>query len=152
MKVLQGIDIRSPGAAEEVVEAARWAAQLGAKLDLAFVDDYAYSAERIRDAGIRERLIQQWSAVQEAHRSELRGLLQTLSDDLRGEARYLHGRAAPALLEIEDDYELLIVSTRGRKGLVHAFLGSVAERIVRESAIPVLVLRRGESDDGHAGS
>ena len=38
-------------------------------------------------------------------------------------------------------YELVIVSTRGRTGLAHVLIGSVAERVVRHSPVPVLVVR-----------
>ena len=37
--------------------------------------------------------------------------------------------------------DLVIVGTHGRKGVVHAFLGSVAEKIVRLSPVPVLTVR-----------
>jgi nucleotide-binding universal stress UspA family protein len=37
--------------------------------------------------------------------------------------------------------DLVVVGTHGRRGLVHAMLGSVAERVVRLSPIPVLTVR-----------
>jgi universal stress protein A len=37
--------------------------------------------------------------------------------------------------------ELIIVGTHGRTGLAHLALGSVAERVVRTAAIPVLTVR-----------
>ncbi|MEM6926355.1 MAG: universal stress protein [Myxococcota bacterium] len=152
MKLLHAIDIRSDTASDEVVEAVQWATTLGATLDLAFVDDYAYSAHRIRNRLIREQLVAQWGGVQQSHRGELVRLVETLPEAVRGQPRYLQGRPAPALLGLEGDYDLMIVSTRGHRGLTRAFLGSVAERLVRESGIPVLVLRRGEVTDGDADS
>jgi nucleotide-binding universal stress UspA family protein len=41
--------------------------------------------------------------------------------------------------EIEAD--LIVVATHGRSGLSHVLMGSVAERIVREAACPVLTVR-----------
>jgi len=152
VKLFQAIDVRSSSAEDEVIEGARWAGLLGGTLDLGFVDDYEYSAHRIRDRSIRDIVAAQWGNVQQSHRGELERLTATLPDAVRGHARYLQGRPAPTLLELEGGYDVLIVSTRGRRGLAHAFLGSVAERLVRESTIPVLVLRRGEVDDGDAGS
>ena len=37
--------------------------------------------------------------------------------------------------------DVIVMATHGRKGLSHLVLGSVAERVVRESACPVLTLR-----------
>jgi universal stress protein A len=37
--------------------------------------------------------------------------------------------------------DLIVMGTHGRSGLAHAFLGSVAEKVVRMSPIPVLTLR-----------
>lgn len=37
--------------------------------------------------------------------------------------------------------DLVVMGTHGRRGLTHAFLGSVAERVVRLSPAPVLTVR-----------
>jgi len=37
--------------------------------------------------------------------------------------------------------DLIVMGTHGRRGLAHAFLGSVAEKIVRMSPVPVLTIR-----------
>ena len=39
------------------------------------------------------------------------------------------------------DADLIVIPTHGRRGLKSLMLGSVAERIVRESPVPVLTLR-----------
>ncbi|MEZ4234149.1 MAG: universal stress protein [Polyangiaceae bacterium] len=38
-------------------------------------------------------------------------------------------------------YDLIVVGTHGRTGLSHLLMGSVAERVVRGAACPVLTLR-----------
>lgn len=37
--------------------------------------------------------------------------------------------------------DLVVIGTHGRRGLAHALLGSVAERVVRMSPVPVLTVR-----------
>ncbi|HSR56541.1 MAG TPA: universal stress protein [Candidatus Binataceae bacterium] len=41
----------------------------------------------------------------------------------------------------EHQADLIVMATHGRTGLSHFFLGSVAERVVRESTVPVLTVR-----------
>ncbi len=43
----------------------------------------------------------------------------------------------------EKQVKLIVIATHGRTGLSHVLLGSVAERIVRESPCPVLTIRNG---------
>lgn len=56
--------------------------------------------------------------------------------------------AADAILEYLNDHscDLIIMGTHGRTGLKHIFLGSVAEKIVRLSPIPVLSVHRSVQD------
>jgi len=53
------------------------------------------------------------------------------------------GAAWEGILEAaaETGADLVVVGSHGRRGLVHALLGSVAERVVRLSTVPVLVVR-----------
>jgi nucleotide-binding universal stress UspA family protein len=41
----------------------------------------------------------------------------------------------------ENACDLIVMGTHGRKGLAHAFLGSVAERVTRLTTLPVLLVR-----------
>ncbi len=41
----------------------------------------------------------------------------------------------------EVDADLIVMGTHGRSGLAHALLGSVTERVVRTSTVPVLTIR-----------
>jgi len=55
-------------------------------------------------------------------------------------------RTGPPFLEIvryakEMDIDLIVMGTHGRTGLVHALIGSVAEKVVRKSPCPVLTVR-----------
>jgi nucleotide-binding universal stress UspA family protein len=61
------------------------------------------------------------------------------------ETRVLLGSAAQATLEVARELraDLIVMGTHGRRGAAHLFLGSVAERVVREATCPVLVAREG---------
>jgi nucleotide-binding universal stress UspA family protein len=50
-----------------------------------------------------------------------------------------------AILHAADELEVngIAMGTRGRGGIAHALLGSVAEHIVRHASVPVLVVRQG---------
>ena len=53
------------------------------------------------------------------------------------------GDPAQVAIAIADevDADSIVMATHGRKGVSHFFLGSVAERVVRESPCPVLTVR-----------
>jgi len=55
------------------------------------------------------------------------------------------GRAWEQILAAASELgaDLIVMGTHGRRGLAHAFLGSVAEKIVRMSRVPVLTIRPG---------
>jgi universal stress protein A len=42
--------------------------------------------------------------------------------------------------------DLIVMATHGRTGLAHAFMGSTAEKVVREAGCPVFVVREKEHD------
>ena len=55
-----------------------------------------------------------------------------------------HREIVRAASELKAD--LIIVGTHGRTGLTHLFMGSTAERVIREATCPVLVVRAHERD------
>jgi nucleotide-binding universal stress UspA family protein len=56
--------------------------------------------------------------------------------------------AAPAILSYSADHDigLIVLGTRGRRGVQRALLGSVAEEVVRHADRPVLTVHRREED------
>ncbi len=55
------------------------------------------------------------------------------------------GPAADAILDAAGGVDLVVVGTHGRRGASRWWLGSVAERVVRGSHVPVLVVRADET-------
>jgi len=53
------------------------------------------------------------------------------------------GRPHEEILEMASEIpsQLIVMSTHGRTGLSHALIGSVAEKVIRRSECPVLVVR-----------
>ena len=50
------------------------------------------------------------------------------------------GNPAHAIIESAKDFDMIVMSTHGRTGFTRFFLGSVAEKVLRLSHVPVLVL------------
>jgi nucleotide-binding universal stress UspA family protein len=61
----------------------------------------------------------------------------------------LEGKPATALIDVAADRHAgaIVMGSHGRRGLRRLLLGSVAEAVVRESAVPVLVVRRHDARD-----
>ena len=59
-----------------------------------------------------------------------------------------HGEPADVVLEVaaEIGATMIVMGTHGRRGLPRLVLGSVAERVVRESPVPVVTVRLPSAD------
>lgn len=70
---------------------------------------------------------------------------------VEAEARLVEDRRPPeAIREAEEDHDLVIMGTHGRRGVDRWMFGSVAEGALRRSSKPFLIVRAldGEDDDG----
>lgn len=74
---------------------------------------------------------------------ELHRILSGIPEGRRGQALIEHGAPADVIVKVADPdiYEMLVVSTEGRRGFSQLFSGSVAESVVRHARLPVLVVR-----------
>jgi len=77
-----------------------------------------------------------------------RSYLETMAVPLREEGLKVEcvtAQGVPAaqivMYSIEHSIDIIVIATHGRKGLGRAFLGSVADEVIRESRLPILVMR-----------
>lgn len=54
----------------------------------------------------------------------------------------LRGYAAAAVNSTTEEGDLIVMASHGRSGVRRWFLGSVAEEVVRQSSVPVLLIRQ----------
>jgi nucleotide-binding universal stress UspA family protein len=137
-RVLVAVDAYEQG--ERLVdEAGRWAARLGARADLAYVISPLVTVDPSLlpyAAGWEPAFLE----LERSARERLTALLAALPDELRGVPRVGRGEPAVVVADWSAEYPLVVVGSHQRRGLERFWLGSVAERIVRRSTSPVLVL------------
>ncbi len=92
-------------------------------------------------------------AVEERLAEEMRERIAKSLHALRGRLfppvvrveEVVHRAPSPAAAIVEEarrrDVDLVVLGTHGRTGLTHVLVGSVAERVVRHSPVPVLTVR-----------
>lgn len=88
--------------------------------------------------------------VAQGVRRHLKELAKKFGIGLRpGFAHAVEGRAFEEICRLarEHEIDLIVVATRGNTGLKHLLLGSTAERIVRYSPCPVLVVHPRQKDE-----
>jgi nucleotide-binding universal stress UspA family protein len=68
--------------------------------------------------------------------------------DVPCETAVLHGRPAEVITDYaaEHDMDLVVMGTHGRHGVQRMLLGSVTERVVRTSTVPVLTVQGDDAD------
>jgi len=69
--------------------------------------------------------------------------LERVPRGVSARAEIVFGKAEHAILKAIDTLapDVLVMGTHGRSGFTHLFLGSVAERVLRKSRVPVVTVR-----------
>ena len=88
-----------------------------------------------------------WVAEKEKHnQAEAEKYLSELAENLEGEgvvvqAAVIHGNPAEEILDYAKNNQvgLIVMSTHGRSGISRWAFGSVTDRVLRHSAVPVLI-------------
>ncbi|MEY4580062.1 MAG: hypothetical protein RL701_4765 [Pseudomonadota bacterium] len=87
--------------------------------------------------------------IQEAAQKQLDECLRPLVErGVNARGIIAMGPASEQILKVAEQTraDLIVVGTHGRRGLKHAVLGSVAEKVVRLSPVPVLTVHEAPSD------
>ena len=119
--------------------AARMARDWGAKLTVV----HAYEIPPMSYIGAPMLPVDVAPAILRAIRGRLDGAVAIVRETMpAAEAVLQHGEPCPAILQTAKDVgaDLIVVGTHGHRGIAHAFLGSVAEKVVRLSPVPVLTV------------
>ena len=92
-----------------------------------------------------------WEGISDALYDEGRTALERVEalapDDVTIETAVREGSPSRVIVEeAADDCDLVVMGTHGRGGIDRLLLGSVTERVVRRSPVPVLTVRVGEDD------
>lgn len=133
----------SPACEQAVPEAARLAKAANAALHLAHVHS-PFSADLISIAGMPVIDAELHSLAAEHERVYLERIAATVADDqLRPQIDRLEGPVVPTLTAHAHTIgaSLIVLTSHGRSGFTHFWLGSVAEHLIRTAAIPLLLLR-----------
>lgn len=140
MRLLLAVDINDR--AEELLAIGRdWAERLGAKLDVVYVDQHSYDVYLVQDPTVRTLIDKEWKNIRDTERERLHALVDSLPEAHRGDATILVGRAPEEIAKAGASHFAILIATHGRRGLAHMMLGSVAERVVRLSQVPVITVR-----------
>jgi len=127
----------SDGAAEALHHAAEIAHWADATIHVLFVADTTRDSVTVVETQVVDALVLEGEdIVEEAERT-----LNTLGVDY--ESDVVQGNPAPTIVEYAEryDHDLIVMPTRGREGVSRYLIGSVTEKIVRLSSVPVLTAR-----------
>ena len=119
--------------------AADLAQRLGAKLTIVHVWQMTPLSTVGAEYGMPDLIV----AIEDAARAQLADEMKRVSAVVpQVESELRSGVAWEQIVEAATRHsaDLLIVGTHGRTGLRHVFLGSVAEKVVRTSPVPVLTI------------
>ena len=112
----------------------------GAKVNVAYVVDTAAFASVPMDAG--------WEMMYELLQKEGNEAIQQIVDDAKAsgidiEGSLLEGHPSHEIIEFAQNNEIdvIVLGTLGKGGLDRFLLGSVAEKVTRNSKVPVFVVR-----------
>lgn len=111
--------------------------QLGAEIAILSVAD---TATLVTDGGVTPYELGQIEKANLKERHQL--LTKTVCENKNLWTFVEEGRPADIILKVSEQWEadLLVLGTHGRRGFSHLMMGSVAEKVVRQSSKPTLIV------------
>jgi nucleotide-binding universal stress UspA family protein len=97
----------------------------------------------VAEAAIQQARLQDRRNVSRAKRYLSRKLREMATEGTKASRQVIVGYAAEAIMGFchKEKVDLVVMTTHGRTGLKRVFMGSVADKVIRESGHPVLVIR-----------
>lgn len=140
-KILVPVDFSTHSA-----EAVRYAADLSRRYEASVTLAHAHQPA---EYAFPEGYLLHKASDQPSIRAQLEQQLSAAKAEAQGagalgvETKLLEGVASAAIVGFAEtsEQDLIVMGTRGRTGLGHALLGSVAEKVVRTAPCPVLTVR-----------
>jgi nucleotide-binding universal stress UspA family protein len=120
------------------------AIELAGRFDAALTLVHVYEVPAYVYGGMTYATADMFAPVEEAARKQLELTLKEVQQRAAGAKAVLRrGTASDGILACVQELraDLIVMGTHGRRGVSHLMLGSVAEKIVRLSPVPVLTLR-----------
>lgn len=111
--------------------------------EIYFINAVAINPPPAVEFGFETTFVEFESAVREDASRRLDEILRSrVPKDLKFRRILVQGPAAEEILRAVDDYEidLIVIATHGLTGWRHMVFGSVAEKVVRQSKVPVLTV------------
>jgi nucleotide-binding universal stress UspA family protein len=118
--------------------------ELAQKYDAALTLVHAYEIPTYAYPNASFLVVDLLTPIEEAARKQLETTMTAVRARLpRAKAVLRRGPAATEILSVIDELhaDLVVTGTHGRRGVSRTLLGSVAEKLVRMSPVPVLTVR-----------
>ena len=140
------VPLDGSGLAERALDHVETLAAPDATVTLLEVVDPHVHAMDFADSHSAERLARQLQEDLDRPRDSAKAYLTKVAarvarPGLTVVTRVEQGHPVERIIEAARGADLVVMSTHGRAGLAHLFMGSVAERVVRHAPVPVLVVR-----------
>lgn len=138
VRLLMGVDTQGDRTSWTVQEAGRWTQRLGGVLDAVYA--IPRSLPPVRRPELAARIHEEWQEARTEDRAAVARILEAIDEGHRGEPFVAPGEPEDALLRMSEDYDLVVMGNRPRRGLERLLLGGVARHVVTRADCDVLIL------------